>query len=145
LTLQQQPYAGQADTRPSAVPYAEPDGWVLFAAILILINGVFNGFDGLVGFFRASYFVGSPTFGSLWIWALLWLAFGVLQVLAGLAIMAGQGWARWFGIVTVGLNAVVQMFAIAAYPWWSLIIITIDVLIIYALTAHWRRAPVALG
>ena len=39
--------------------------------------------------FRPSYFVGQPVFGDLWIWAVLWMGFGLLQMAAGGAILAG--------------------------------------------------------
>ena len=135
--------------QPAAVPRQQASstaaadlpmsGWVMFSAVVILINGAFNVFDGFVGFFRATYYIGSPVAGSLWIWALLWLAFGVLELAAGLAIVSGQSWARWFGIVIVALNALLNLLAVGTYPWWSLIMIGFDALVIYGLTAGWRR------
>jgi len=121
-----------------------PDGWVLFAAIMILFSGLWNAIEGFFGFFRAAYFIGSPVFGDLWIWSLLWLAFGVLGIAAGGAILAGQGWGRWFGIVVVILNLFLQLMVIGTYPWWSLVIIAIDVLILFGLTVHWNRRAVAV-
>ena len=146
----EQSAAGQ----PTAVPRQQSSptvtadlpasGWVLFAAIVILINGTFNALDGFVGFFRSTYYIGQPFGGSLWIWALLWLAFGVLEVAAGLAIMAGQSWARWFGIVIVALNALLNLLAIGTYPWWSITMIAFDTLVLYGLTAGWRKTSVAV-
>lgn len=117
----------------------EADGWVQFAGIMILMVGVFNGIDGFVALLRSSYFAGTPIYGNLFFWSIVWLAFGIAQVLAGFAILSQQTWGRWFGIVTVSLNALVQLFAIALYPWWSIVIIAFDVAIIYALTARWGR------
>ena len=120
-------------------PAEEPSGWVLFASIMILMSGTFNAFDGLIGFFRSTYYIGKPWGGDVWIWALLWLAFGVVEIAAGLAILAGRSWGRWFGIAVVSLNALLNLFAIGLYPWWSLTIIAFDMLILYGLTAGWRR------
>ncbi|HXM54863.1 MAG TPA: hypothetical protein VOB72_05695 [Candidatus Dormibacteraeota bacterium] len=122
---------------------AEPSGWVLFAAIMVLFAGIWNVVEGFVGFLRASYFIGSPVFGSLWIWALAWMVFGIVQVAAGAAIMSGRGWGRWFAIVVVALNAFLHLLALGAYPWWSLVMIAIDVLILYALSVHWGRTAAA--
>ena len=97
-----------------------------------------NAFDGLIGFFRSTYFIGKPIGGDYWIWALLWLAFGVVEILTGLAILAGQSWARWFGIVIVSLNAILNLTAVGIYPWWALTIIAVDMLVLYGLTAGWR-------
>lgn len=120
-----------------------PSGWMLFASIMVLLSGLFNAFEGLIGFFRSTYFIGKPIGGDYWIWALLWLAFGVVEILAGIAILSGRGWARWFAIVLVGLNAMLNLFAIGIYPWWSLTVIVFDVLILYGLTAGWRRVTLA--
>ena len=117
------------------------DGWLLFAALMIMFTGIWNTFEGIFAFFRSSWFIGSAVFGSLWIWALLWTVFGVLLIAAGSAIMTGQRWGRWFGIVVVSLSAFIHLLAIGTYPWWSLIMIGIDVAIIYGLAAHWRGAP----
>jgi len=117
-----------------------PSGWMLFASIMILVTGLFNAFDGIFGFFRSAYYIGHPVGGAIWIWALCLLAFGIVQIMAGLAIMAGQSWGRWFGIVVVSLNALLHLLAVALYPWWSLTIIAFDLLILYGLTAGWRVA-----
>src|SRR5437868_13394243 len=116
----------------------ETGGWMLFASIMIMMSGVFNAFDGLIGFFRSTYFIGKPIGGDYWIWALLWLTFGVVEVLAGLAILSGRAWARWFGIVIVSLNAMLNLFAIGIYPWRALTVIVFDVRILYGLTAGRR-------
>ena len=128
----------------SSVSEEGPSGSMLFASIMIMMSGAFNAFDGLIGFFRSTYYIGKPIGGDYWIWALLWLAFGVVEILVGLAILAGQSWARWFGVVIVSLNAMLNLFAIGIYPWWSLTIIAFDMLILYGLTAGWRRTAVAV-
>ena len=128
----------------SSVSEEGPSGSMLFASIMIMMSGAFNAFDGLIGFFRSTYYIGKPIGGDYWIWALLWLAFGVVEILVGLAILAGQSWARWFGVVIVSLNAMLNLFAIGIYPWWSLTIIAFDMLILYGLTAGWRRTAAAI-
>jgi hypothetical protein len=125
----------------STVTYGDyvAGSWTQFAGIMVVVTGFFNIFDGLVGFFRSAYYIGRPVYGDLWIWALLWLAFGVLEVLAGYAILSGRSWGRWFGIVVVSLNALLSLTAVATYPFWVLTIVAFDVLVLYGLTAGWRR------
>ncbi len=122
---------------------ARRSGWLLFASIMILIGGIFNVFDGIFGFFRSAYWIGKPIGGSLWIWALVLLLFGVVEILAGLGVMSGQSWARWFAIVVVGLNLLAHLGAIALYPLWSVVMIAIDILIIFGLTAGWHATASA--
>jgi hypothetical protein len=112
-------------------------GWVEFAGVVTIITGAFNLFDGLVAYYRASYFRNVFLYGNLRFWAGVFVVFGLLQFLAGFAILARQGWGRWFAIAAVVLNAFAQLFVIASNPWWSSIIIVYDIVIFYALTVHW--------
>jgi len=50
-------------------------------------------------------------------------------------VLAGNQLARWFG-----LNAIDQMFVIPAYPFWSLVIIAMDVVALYGLCSHGSHA-----
>lgn len=129
---------GRVDRTVDTMPMAQ-DGWVLFAALMILFAGFWNAFEGVLAFFRSTYFIGSAAFGSLWIWALLWIAFGVVQIAAAGAILSGQSWGRWFGIVTVTLAAFLNLLTIGTYPWWSAVMVSVDIIILYALTARWQR------
>jgi hypothetical protein len=38
------------------------------------------------------------------------------------------------------LNAFAQIAWMPAHPWWSVLIITLDIIIIYQLTARWETA-----
>jgi len=116
------------------------DGWLIFAGLMIVLAGIWNVCEGVIALFRSTYFIGRAVYGDLWFWAIVWIAVAVLELSAGYAIMAGRTWARWFGIVVVGLSALAQLLAIGAYPFWSLFILAADMLILYALTVHWRAA-----
>jgi hypothetical protein len=64
------------------------------------------------------------------------LALGVVELVAAGAILRGRAWGRWFGISAASLNAIGQMVFIPAYPWWALLIIAVDILVIYGLAAY---------
>ena len=119
---------------------AAGDGWLVFAGLMILFAGIWDLFEGVIALFRSAYFIGRPVYGDLWFWAMVWIAVGALALVAGYGIIAGRSWARWFGIIIVGLNALAQLLAIGAYPFWSLFTLALDLLILYALTVHWRVA-----
>lgn len=114
-------------------------GWVLFSGLMLLFSGMWVTFQGIFAFFRSTYFIGRPVFGDLWIWALAWLVFGLLLMGAGAAVTAGRSWGRWFGIVVVILALLVHMGSFATYPWWSAVMITVDILILFGLTARWQK------
>src|SRR2546430_14073584 len=65
-------------------------GWVVFAALMLLFSGIWIAVEGIIAFFRSAWYIGNPVFGSLWLWSIAWLGFGVLLVAAGTAVMSGQ-------------------------------------------------------
>jgi hypothetical protein len=119
-------------------------GMLVFAAVLLAVLGFFNLLDGIAAVARSHVFVAGATyvFGSLRAWGWVILILGVLQLIASAGLLTGNQFARWFGVVVVGLNAIGQMFFIASYPFWSLVIIAVDVVAIYALCAYGSREAV---
>ena len=60
-------------------------------------------------------------------------------MVAAVGVLATDQVARWFAVAVIGLNAIDQMFFIPAYPFWSLIIIAMDVVALYGLCAYGSR------
>jgi hypothetical protein len=115
-------------------------GWVFFAGILMFTVGIVNIIEGLVALFNDKYYLVRPN-GlvvsldfTAWGWALL--LFGLLLVFAGYGALVGQTWARVTGVILAVVNAVVNLAFVPAYPIWTIIVITLDVLVIYALVVH---------
>jgi hypothetical protein len=50
---------------------------------------------------------------------------------------------RWFGVAVAMCNAIAQLLFIPAYPFWSLTLFTVDILVIYGLIAHGKRTAAA--
>ena len=117
-------------------------GLVMFAAVVLGWAGLFNLMDGIATIANSHVFVASAhfVFGSLHSWGWIALILGVLQLVAAMALLLGNQLVRWFGVAVLGLNAIAQMFFIAAYAWWSLTIIAVDVVALYALCAYGSRA-----
>ncbi|WP_311257612.1 hypothetical protein [Microbacterium sp. WCS2018Hpa-9] len=115
-------------------------GWAAFAGVIILISGIFSLLQGLVLLLgpRASYVVVD---GSLFLfdvagWAWWHIIIGALLTITAFALFSGAVWARVIAVILAVLSAAGQLLVLPAQPWWSVIVIAIDVLIIYALTAH---------
>ena len=87
--------------------------------------------DQLVGPFRRPF--------ELRTWGWIVLIIGALQVLAGFGIFARNQFARWFGVAVAAVNLIAALTSISAYPFWALVIIGIDVLVIYGLAAYGDR------
>jgi hypothetical protein len=118
---------------------------IVFAAALLVTVGIFNLIDGIAAIARSHVFIANAHYvvGDLRAWGWVVLILGVLQVLAAIGVMAGNQAARWFAVAVVGLNAIAQMFFIPAYPFWSLMIIAVDVVALWGLCAHGSRENLA--
>ena len=67
-------------------------------------------------------------------WAWIHLIVGALVAITGFSLFAGRTWAAVAAIVLAMLSAITNFFFIPYYPFWSLLVIAIDVWIIWALT-----------
>jgi hypothetical protein len=122
---------------------ADPTGWIVFAGATLFMVGMFDAVWGLGAILNDE----AVTVGgrgvivwdfTAWGWFHLLLGLAMIGTSVGLFMM--RGWARWAGVALATLSAVGQVGVLPAFPLWALIVIAIDLLVIYQLTAHWERA-----
>ena len=122
-------------------------GWIVFAATMMLLLGAFHALQGLVALFRDEYFVVTERGLTVEIdytaWGWTHIVLGAIAVGAAFGLLAGQMWARVVGIAMALISAVVNLAFIEAYPLWSIIVITLDVLVIYAIAMHGKEVKAA--
>ena len=119
-------------------------GWAVFAGIVMIIAGAFDALLGLAAII-------SPT-NTLFLtagegillfdlagWGWWHLIIGLAIVLVGIFVLRGATFARVIAIILVSLNAISQLALLGVQPWWSIIVIALDILVIYALTVHGRE------
>ena len=113
-------------------------GWMAFAAMMLVFGGIIGLIDGIVAVSRSSFYVAGAhfVFSDLNTWGWIIMIVGALTLVAGLSVVTGSQLARWFGIAMAGLQAIAQLMMIQAYPFWSLCIFAIDLLVIYALAVY---------
>jgi len=121
-------------------------GLIIFASVLLLVVGSFNLIYGIAAIAKANVFVANAhyVFGDLRSWGWITLILGGLQVLAGLGVLTGNPFARWFAVAVIAINAVNQMVFLPAYPLWSLTIIAVDIVALYGLCAYGSRENLAV-
>jgi hypothetical protein len=114
---------------------------IVFAVALLVTVGIFNLIDGIAAIARSHIFIANAHYviGDLRAWGWVALVLGALQILAAIGVLAGNQAARWFAVAVVGLNAIAQMFFVPAYPFWSLMIIAVDVVALWGLCAYGSR------
>ena len=130
-----------ADTYGYAVEDERGYGWVVFAGSLLLMLGTLNFIEGLAAIGNAHFFVANTHYiaGSLNTWGWVVLCIGVAEWAVGVGVFIKNQFSRWVGVFILGLNAIVQLMMIPAYPFWSLSIFTLDILALYGLIAYGQR------
>ena len=122
-------------------PNAAAVGWTVFAAWVLILVGTWDAIAGLVAIVNDEFYVATPEYifqfdATTWGWIkLIW---GVIVVLAGIGLFSGAIWARTVGVIVAVLSAIVNFAWLPWYPIWGIIIISVDVAVIWALTAHGR-------
>ena len=116
-------------------------GWATFAAILLIVGGVWGVIVGIAGIAEDEFFVVTPDWifqfdATTWGW--MHLIAGIILFLSGLGIFSGNVLARTVGVIVAGLSAIVNFAWMPYYPVWSIVAIAVDIAIIWALTAHGR-------
>ncbi len=125
--------------------YGEPEGagWLLFAGIMMLILGIVNVIGGIAAIDDANFFTQTGAhyqIASLNAWGWVILLVGIMQLGAAFSIWAGNAYGRWVGTISASLNAIAQLFLIAAFPLWSMTLIGLDILVIYGLVVYGGHA-----
>jgi hypothetical protein len=122
-------------------------GWIAFASSMMILLGTFQAIQGFVAIFDQGFY--HTTESGLVVnvdytaWGWTHLLLGVLLAVSGVGVLMGNLLARTLAVIFVALSVIVNLLFIEAYPLWSIIIITVDVLVIYALVVHGRelKAP----
>jgi hypothetical protein len=118
-------------------------GWVIFGSVMLILMGAFQIVEGLVALFNDGFYLvganGLVVNVNYNTWGWIHLIIGVIALLAGVGLTMGNMAARVVGVVIAFVSAVVNLAFISAYPIWSTILITLDVIVIYAIIVHGRE------
>lgn len=122
-------------------------GWIAFAGLLMVVMGSLDFFGGLVGIINDRYYAINThdqlvLFHSTSSWGWITLLWGIVVVLAGFGLLAGATWARVFGIVAGTITFFVNLgwLGNSAYPLWTLIVLVLNGVVLYALMVRWNEA-----
>ncbi|MGW2406007.1 DUF7144 family membrane protein [Streptomyces sp. NPDC001739] len=139
--------SSQPTPESRSVPPAERSHWVAFAGILLMLSGLFDLLNGFVALLDHGYYATTANHGnrllifnfSFWGW--VWIIIGVAQILASLGVFLGARAARITGIVLASVCLVGQLIFLSAFPYWSIFVMAMSLLVIYGLVSVPRQVP----
>lgn len=115
-------------------------GWIAFAGLILIMLGTFHIIEGIVALVNDQYFLVSRSGLVINVdyttWGWIHIVAGVVVLVAGVGVFAGQIWARIVGTLVALASAIVNLVFVAAYPVWSILMIALAVVVIMALTVH---------
>ena len=113
-------------------------GWVTFAGVMLLIAGVLNVIYGIAAIGDSKFFINDSKYilSNLNTWGWITLIIGVIQLFAAFSLWSGGLYGRIIGIGAAGLSAIGALLSIPAYPFWSLAIFAVDIVIIHQIATR---------
>lgn len=117
-------------------------GWITFAAIMLIIGGGLNLLYGIIAAVNDEWVVWTnraDVYLDLTEWGWAHIVLGTIVLLTGIGLLSGNILARTVAVIVAGVSMVVNFLFIPVYPVWALTVITINVLVIWAITAHGRE------
>lgn len=112
-------------------------GTTIAAAIILMTVGVLQIFQGISALADDNFFVVGPEYVyqfDLTAWGWIHLIIGIVVVLVGLGLLTGATWARVSAIIIAALSIIANFLWIPWYPLWSILIIALDVVVIWAVS-----------
>ncbi|MFG2885521.1 hypothetical protein ACGFYV_25075 [Streptomyces sp. NPDC048297] len=112
------------------------DGASMFAGIMMLLSGPLSILMGASGIAQDRLFAASRYAYrfDLTAWGWIHLVIGVVLVIAGMGVLTDQSWGRGAGVVVAAISLITQFMFVPYYPLWAIPVMTLDLLILFALT-----------
>ncbi len=123
---------------------ARGTGSAFFASILLMVAGVVNIFYGIAALDDSKFFVGQTKYvvSNLNTWGWITLLLGILAILAAFSVLRGGIFGRSVGIVVASISAIGSLLSVGgAYPFWSLGVFAMCLIIIHGLAVYDPEAP----
>ena len=114
-------------------------GWVFFAGFMMILAGILESISGLTALLNSEWLVvgeKSLLVLNFTTWGWIHLLMGIVVLVAGFSVLHGAAWARAVGVVLATFSIIANLAYVNTYPIWSIAIMVVDVLVIYALTVH---------
>ena len=120
-------------------------GVILFAGIMMIVVGIWEALEGLIGIFENELYVATRRYlfqFDVTAWGWIHLLLGLALAAAGYGLLTGRTWARVVAITLAALSALANFLWLPYYPVWALLIISVDVFVIWAVAVHGREVSI---
>jgi hypothetical protein len=117
-------------------------GGILFASLMMIMVGIWQALEGLIAIFENEFYVATRNYlfqFDVTTWGWIHLILGLIMAVAGWGLLSGRTWARVVAITVAVLSAIANFLWLPYYPFWSLLIIAVDIFVIWAVVAHGRE------
>ncbi|MEV0080888.1 hypothetical protein AB0H58_31135 [Nocardia neocaledoniensis] len=119
-------------------------GTSIGAGILLAVVGVLQILQGIAAVANDDLIVVGPEYTyqfDLTAWGWWHIIFGAIAVIVAIGLLAGQTWGRVLAMVIAALSIVANFLWLPYYPWWSILVIILDIVVIWAV-ATWHPGRV---
>jgi hypothetical protein len=114
-------------------------GFIVFAAVMMIVLGIFNAIGGLAGVIEDDFYVVRDGYDlkiDVTTWGWIQLIGGTIVALAGCYLLSGHLWARLTAILVVFVSMIWNFFSIPYYPVWNIVMIALSIGILWAIIGH---------
>jgi hypothetical protein len=121
-------------------------GVTIFAGVMMIVGGGFQALQAIGAIVNDQYLVLTRNYVyafDLTVWGWIHLIIGLGLALIGVCLLLGQSWALMAGVIVAALAALANFAWLPHAPFWAMLVIAIDVLVIWALLSARRQAKSA--
>ena len=112
-------------------------GWITFAGIILMIAGVMDFLNGLWALDAQDTAVDALFWNNnIEAWGWFYILIGIGLAVTGFFIFRRAGWAMVAGVAVACFGAIANLFWIFSYPLASVLLITLNLLVVYGLTTY---------
>jgi hypothetical protein len=117
-------------------------GWIGFASLMLAIAGIFHMIAGFVALFQEDVYALTPNYlfvfdYSQWGW--IHIFGGLLAFIAAGSLAQGHMYGRIVAVLVAMSSVVVNMAFVPIYPIWSLMMVVVGILVIWAVMVHGKE------
>jgi hypothetical protein len=117
-------------------------GWVSFAAFMMMLSGALSGIIGFLAVINNNWTMwnnnGAP-YGSPYGWGWWSMFVGLVVFSIGAALLRGSMFARTVAVFIAAGSLISHFVTLNVAPLWSITVITIDILVIWAVMVHGKE------